>query len=46
MSLDVRSRLSHQKDGHYVVVAGINPTPAGEGEKKQVAVVAALVLVA
>jgi formyltetrahydrofolate synthetase len=32
VSLDVRGRLSGQKDGHYIVVAGINPTSAGEGK--------------
>jgi formyltetrahydrofolate synthetase len=26
----VRERLKGQKDGHYVVVTGINPTPLGE----------------
>ena len=26
MSLDVRSRLQSEPDGHYVVVTGINPT--------------------
>ncbi len=30
ISLDVRERLKGQKDGHYVVVTGINPTPLGE----------------
>merc|ERR1719201_3329520 len=32
VSLCVRERLSHQADGHYVVVTGINPTPLGEGK--------------
>ncbi|KAG0744169.1 hypothetical protein G6F16_001696 [Rhizopus arrhizus] len=32
ISLDVLNRLSHRKDGHYVVVAGITPTPLGEGK--------------
>jgi len=32
VSLDVRKRLAGQRDGHYVVVAGINPTTAGEGK--------------
>ena len=32
VSLDIRKRLAGQKDGHYVVVAGINPTSAGEGK--------------
>lgn len=30
VSLSVRERLRGQKDGHYVVVTGINPTPLGE----------------
>lgn len=30
VSLDVRERLKGQKDGKYVVVTGINPTPLGE----------------
>lgn len=32
VSLDVRERLKDQPDGHYIVVAGINPTKAGEGK--------------
>jgi len=28
----VLSRLAGQQDGHYVVVAGITPTPLGEGK--------------
>lgn len=32
ISLSVLSRLNHQKDGKYVVVAGITPTPLGEGK--------------
>uniref|UniRef100_A0A7S2E0F1 formate--tetrahydrofolate ligase n=1 Tax=Octactis speculum TaxID=3111310 RepID=A0A7S2E0F1_9STRA len=32
VSLDVRRRLADQKNGHYVVVTGINPTPLGEGK--------------
>ena len=32
ISLDVRKRLAHQKNGNYVVVTGINPTPLGEGK--------------
>ena len=32
VSLAVRDRLASQKDGHYVVVTGINPTPLGEGK--------------
>jgi len=32
ISLDVLKRLGHRKNGHYVVVTGINPTPLGEGK--------------
>mmetsp|Transcript_16907 Transcript_16907/g.15261 ORF Transcript_16907/g.15261 Transcript_16907/m.15261 type:complete len:638 (+) Transcript_16907:120-2033(+) len=32
VSLAVRQRLSHQNNGNYVVVTGINPTPLGEGK--------------
>lgn len=32
ISLAVRDRLQAQKDGNYVVVTGINPTPLGEGK--------------
>lgn len=32
ISLDVRDRLAHQKDGNYIVMTGINPTPLGEGK--------------
>jgi methylenetetrahydrofolate dehydrogenase (NADP+)/methenyltetrahydrofolate cyclohydrolase/formyltetrahydrofolate synthetase len=32
VSLDTLKRLQHQKDGKYVVVAGITPTPLGEGK--------------
>lgn len=32
VSLDVRERLKDQKDGNYVVVTAINPTPLGEGK--------------
>ncbi|CAL4082611.1 unnamed protein product [Meganyctiphanes norvegica] len=32
VSLDVLKRLSSQKNGKYVVVAGITPTPLGEGK--------------
>lgn len=32
ISLDVRKRLSGQRDGNYVVMTGINPTPLGEGK--------------
>ncbi|KAF2773801.1 FTHFS-domain-containing protein [Teratosphaeria nubilosa] len=32
VSLDVLSRLQHRKNGRYVVVTGITPTPLGEGK--------------
>jgi len=32
ISLDVTDRLAHQKDGNYIVMTGINPTPLGEGK--------------
>ncbi|KAL1923344.1 uncharacterized protein VTP21DRAFT_8324 [Calcarisporiella thermophila] len=32
VSLDVLERLMHRKDGKYIVVAGITPTPLGEGK--------------
>ncbi|TFK29942.1 C-1-tetrahydrofolate synthase [Coprinopsis marcescibilis] len=32
VSLDLLDRLSHRKDGKYIVVAGITPTPLGEGK--------------
>jgi methylenetetrahydrofolate dehydrogenase (NADP+)/methenyltetrahydrofolate cyclohydrolase/formyltetrahydrofolate synthetase len=32
IALSVLDRLKHQKDGKYVVVAGITPTPLGEGK--------------
>jgi len=32
VSLDVLKRLSHRKDGKYIVVSGITPTPLGEGK--------------
>ncbi|KAJ8976305.1 hypothetical protein NQ317_010259 [Molorchus minor] len=32
ISLSVLDRLSHQKNGKYVVVTGITPTPLGEGK--------------
>ncbi|KAI9276623.1 formate--tetrahydrofolate ligase-domain-containing protein [Sporodiniella umbellata] len=32
VSLDVLNRLNHRKDGRYIVVAGITPTPLGEGK--------------
>ncbi|PWN30247.1 FTHFS-domain-containing protein [Jaminaea rosea] len=32
VSLDVLKRLAHRRDGKYIVVAGITPTPLGEGK--------------
>lgn len=32
VTLDVLKRLAHRKDGKYIVVAGITPTPLGEGK--------------
>ena len=32
VSLNVRDRLAGSADGNYVVVAGINPSPFGEGK--------------
>lgn len=32
VSLDVRERLKDNKDGSYIVVTAINPTPLGEGK--------------
>lgn len=32
VSLDIRDRLASSKDGNYVCVTGINPTPLGEGK--------------
>ncbi|WBW71180.1 C1-5,6,7,8-tetrahydrofolate (THF) synthase, trifunctional enzyme Thf1 [Schizosaccharomyces osmophilus] len=32
VSLDLLKRLTHRRDGHYVVVTGITPTPFGEGK--------------
>eukprot|EP01038_Epipyxis_sp_PR26KG_P012168 gene12168-16295_t len=32
LSLSIRDRLAGSKDGNYVVVTGINPTPLGEGK--------------
>ncbi|CEP07759.1 hypothetical protein [Parasitella parasitica] len=32
INLDVLSRLNHRKDGRYIVVTGITPTPLGEGK--------------
>lgn len=32
VSLDVLERLGHRRDGHYIYVTGITPTPLGEGK--------------
>ncbi|KAF2216077.1 hypothetical protein CERZMDRAFT_82123 [Cercospora zeae-maydis SCOH1-5] len=32
ISLDVLKRLEHRKNGRYILVAGITPTPLGEGK--------------
>ncbi|PGH23838.1 hypothetical protein AJ80_02086 [Polytolypa hystricis UAMH7299] len=32
VSLDVLDRLGHRRDGRYVLVCGITPTPLGEGK--------------
>ncbi|KAF1797278.1 formate--tetrahydrofolate ligase-domain-containing protein [Mucor lusitanicus] len=32
INLDVLDRLDHRKDGRYIVVTGITPTPLGEGK--------------
>ncbi|KAH9484259.1 C-1-tetrahydrofolate synthase, cytoplasmic [Psilocybe cubensis] len=32
VDLSILDRLSHRKDGKYIVVAGITPTPLGEGK--------------
>lgn len=32
VNLDLLQRLSHRKDGKYIVVTGITPTPLGEGK--------------
>lgn len=32
LSLDILNRLSHRRDGRYVLVCGITPTPLGEGK--------------
>ncbi|KAI8138342.1 formate--tetrahydrofolate ligase-domain-containing protein [Fennellomyces sp. T-0311] len=32
IGLDVLKRLEHRKDGRYIVVTGITPTPLGEGK--------------
>lgn len=36
ISLDVLRRLANEKDGKYVVVAGITPTPLGEGKSTMI----------
>ncbi|CAB46709.1 C1-5,6,7,8-tetrahydrofolate (THF) synthase, trifunctional enzyme Thf1 [Schizosaccharomyces pombe] len=32
VNLEILQRLAHRRDGHYVVVTGITPTPFGEGK--------------
>ena len=32
LSLDILDRLAHRRDGRYVLVCGITPTPLGEGK--------------
>ncbi len=32
VNLNILDRLSHRKNGNYVVVTGITPTPLGEGK--------------
>jgi len=32
VELSVLDRLAHRKDGKYIVIAGITPTPLGEGK--------------
>ncbi|KAJ1922737.1 tetrahydrofolate synthase [Tieghemiomyces parasiticus] len=32
VGLDVLKRLDHRRDGKYIIVAGITPTPLGEGK--------------
>lgn len=32
IKLSLLERLKHRKDGHYVVMTGITPTPLGEGK--------------
>jgi methylenetetrahydrofolate dehydrogenase (NADP+)/methenyltetrahydrofolate cyclohydrolase/formyltetrahydrofolate synthetase len=32
VNLDIMKRLQHRRDGKYVLVAGITPTPLGEGK--------------
>ena len=36
VSLDIINRYQHKKDGKYVVVTGITPTPLGEGKSTTV----------
>lgn len=36
LKLEILDRLKDQKDGYYVVVTGINPTPLGEGKSTMV----------
>ena len=36
VSLDILNRFSNQKNGKYVLVAGITPTPLGEGKSTTV----------
>ncbi|VDP38791.1 unnamed protein product [Heligmosomoides polygyrus] len=36
VSLDILKRLHHVKDGKYIVVTGITPTPLGEGKSTTV----------
>jgi|EP01046_Picozoa_sp_COSAG06_P038499 methylenetetrahydrofolate dehydrogenase (NADP+)/methenyltetrahydrofolate cyclohydrolase/formyltetrahydrofolate synthetase len=36
VQLSVTERLADQKDGHYVLVAGVTPTPLGEGKSTTV----------
>jgi len=35
ISLSVKSRLKDERNGSYVVVTGINPTPLGEGKSSK-----------
>ncbi|KAI1794574.1 C-1-tetrahydrofolate synthase [Ganoderma leucocontextum] len=32
VELDILNRLAHRKDGKYIVISGITPTPLGEGK--------------
>lgn len=32
VNLNILNRLSHKRNGRYVVVTGITPTPLGEGK--------------